>query len=158
MMRERNPLLTINLTMRDRKRENVYSCFFFSSRRRHTRSDRDWSSDVCSSDLVGASRRAERLGVEGFGIALVEASACGRPVVAGNSGGIPDAVRDGETGFLVPPEEPAAFADAICRLLADPAAANRMGQNGRRAVETYFNWDRVVRDLREIESQVVGRA
>jgi phosphatidylinositol alpha-1,6-mannosyltransferase len=111
-----------------------------------------------ASVYVGASRRAERLGVEGFGIALVEASACGRPVVAGNSGGIPDAVRDGETGFLVPPEEPAAFADAICRLLADPAAANRMGQNGRRAVETYFNWDRVVRDLREIESQVVGRA
>ncbi len=111
-----------------------------------------------ASVYVGASRRAERLGVEGFGIALVEASACGRPVVAGNSGGIPDAVRDGETGFLVPPEEPAAFADAICRLLADPAAAQRMGQNGRRAVETYFNWDRVVRDLREIESQVVGRA
>ena len=111
-----------------------------------------------ASVYVGASRRAERLGVEGFGIALVEASACGRPVVAGNSGGIPDAVRDGETGFLVPPEEPAAFADAICRLLADPAAAQRMGQNGRRAVETYFNWDRVVRDLREIESQVVNRA
>ena len=111
-----------------------------------------------ASVYVGASRRAERLGVEGFGIALVEASACGRPVVAGNSGGIPDAVRDGETGFLVPPEEPAAFADAICRLLADPAAAQRMGQNGRRAVETYFNWDRVVRDLREIESQVVGAA
>ncbi len=111
-----------------------------------------------ASVYVGASRRAERLGVEGFGIALVEASACGRPVVAGNSGGIPDAVRDGETGFLVPPEEPAAFAEAICRLLADPAAAQRMGQNGRRAVETYFNWDRVVRDLREIESQVVSRA
>jgi len=111
-----------------------------------------------ASVYVGASRRAERLGVEGFGIALVEASACGRPVVAGNSGGIPDAVRDGETGFLAPPEEPAAFADAICRLLADPAAAQRMGQNGRRAVETYFNWDRVVRDLREIESQVVGAA
>ncbi len=111
-----------------------------------------------ASVYVGASRRAERLGVEGFGIALVEASACGRPVVAGNSGGIPDAVRDGETGFLVPPEEPAAFADAICRLLADPAAAQRMGQNGRRAIKKYFNRDRVVRDLREIESQVVSRA
>ena len=105
---------------------------------------------------VGASRRAERLGVEGFGISLVEASACGLPVVAGDSGGIPDAVRDGETGFLVPPEEPAAFADAICRLLADPAAAKRMGQNGRRAVETYFNWDRVVRDIRAIEAEVIA--
>ena len=109
-----------------------------------------------ASVYVGASRRAERLGVEGFGISLVEASACGLPVVAGNSGGVPDAVRDGETGVLVPPEEPAAFADAICRLLADPAAARRMGQNGRRAVETYFNWDRVVRDLRDVEAQAVS--
>ena len=105
---------------------------------------------------VGASRRSERLGVEGFGIALVEASACGLPVVAANSGGIPDAVRDGETGFLVPPEEPAAFAEAICRLLADPAIGKRIGQNGRRAVESYFNWDRVVRDLRDVESQAVA--
>src|SRR5207248_1053706 len=67
-------------------------------------------------------------------------------------------VRYGETGLLVPPEEPAAIADAICRRLADPAAATRMGQNGRRAVETYFNWDRVVRDLRDIESQAVSGA
>jgi phosphatidylinositol alpha-1,6-mannosyltransferase len=111
-----------------------------------------------ASVYVGASRRAGRLGVEGFGISLVEASACGLPVVAGNSGGIPDAVREGETGFLVPPEEPAAFADAICRLLSDPGTAKRIGQSGRRAVETYFNWDRVVRDLRDIEAQAVAGA
>ncbi len=105
---------------------------------------------------VGASRRADRIGVEGFGIALVEASACGRPVVAGNSGGIPDAVRDGETGFLVPPEDPAAIVDAVCRLLEDDALAQRIGAAGRRAVESYYNWDRVVRDLRAIEAEVVG--
>jgi phosphatidyl-myo-inositol dimannoside synthase len=105
---------------------------------------------------VGASRRAERVGVEGFGISLVEASACGLPVVAGNSGGIPDAVRDGETGFLVPPEDPAALADAISRLLANAELAQRIGAAGRRAVETYYNWDRVVRDLRAIEAEVVG--
>jgi len=107
-----------------------------------------------ASVYVGASRRSERLGVEGFGIALVEASACGLPVVAGNSGGIPDAVRDGETGFLVPPEDPAAFAEAISRVLADAALAQRMGDSGRRAVETHFNWDRAVRDLRAIEAEV----
>jgi len=105
---------------------------------------------------VGASRRAERIGVEGFGIALVEASACGVPVVAGNSGGVPDAVRDGETGFLVPPEESAALVEAVCRLLDDPVLARRLGAAGRRAVETYYNWDRVVRDVRAIESEVVG--
>ena len=106
---------------------------------------------------VGASRRAEQIGVEGFGISLVEASACGLPVVAGNSGGVPDAVRDGETGFLVAPEDPAAFADAICRLLADDELTRRVGAAGRRAVESYYNWDRVVRDLRAIEAEVVAR-
>jgi glycosyltransferase involved in cell wall biosynthesis len=79
-------------------------------------------------------------------------------VVAGNSGGIPDAVRDGETGILVPPDDPAALVDAVCRVLTDRNLATQLGQNGRRAVETHFNWDRVVRDLREIESQVVSGA
>jgi phosphatidylinositol alpha-1,6-mannosyltransferase len=105
---------------------------------------------------LGMSRRVGRMDVEGFGISLVEASACGLPVVAGNSGGIPDAVRDGETGILVPPEDPAALAAAVCRVLADGELAAHLGQNGRRAVETHFNWDRVVRDLRAIESEVVS--
>jgi len=105
---------------------------------------------------LGMSRRVGRMDVEGFGISLVEASACGLPVVAGNSGGIPDAVRDGETGILVPPEDPAALADAVCRVLGDRGLATQLGQNGRRAVETHFNWDRVVRDLRAIESEVVS--
>jgi len=105
---------------------------------------------------LGMSRRVGRMDVEGFGISLVEASACGLPVVAGNSGGIPDAVRDGETGILVPPEDPAALADAVCRVLTDRALATRLGQNGRRAVESHFNWERVVRDLRAIESEVVS--
>jgi phosphatidylinositol alpha-1,6-mannosyltransferase len=107
-----------------------------------------------ASVYVGASRRAGRLGVEGFGISLVEASACGLPVVAGNSGGIPDAVRDGETGFLVPPEDPAALAAAVSRLLADTELARRVAAAGRKAVETYYNWDRVVRDLQTIEAEI----
>jgi phosphatidylinositol alpha-1,6-mannosyltransferase len=107
-----------------------------------------------ASVYVGASRRAERLGVEGFGISLVEASACGLPVVAGKSGGIPDAVRDGETGFLIPPEDPAAIAEVVSRLLGDPELAGRVGAAGRRAVETHYNWDRVVRDLRAIEAEL----
>jgi len=107
-----------------------------------------------ASVYVGASRRAERIGVEGFGISLVEASACGLPVVAGNSGGVPDAVRDGETGFLVPPEDSAAVSEAVCRLLGDPALARRIGAAGRDAVERHYNWDRVVRDLRAIEAEL----
>src|SRR5581483_11978859 len=104
---------------------------------------------------VAASRRAGALGVEGFGIAIVEAAACGVPVVAGNAGGVPDAVRDGETGLLVPPGD-AAVAAAIGRLLGDGELRRRLAHNGRRAVETYYNWDRVVRDLRDVERAVAG--
>jgi phosphatidylinositol alpha-1,6-mannosyltransferase len=99
---------------------------------------------------VGASRQSERIGVEGFGIVFVEASASGLPVVGGASGGVPDAVRDGETGFLVPPNDSVAVAAAVSRLLADPTLARRLGTAGRRAVVTHYNWDRVVRDLRAI--------
>lgn len=95
---------------------------------------------------VQVSRRAEN-GVEGFGIAIVEASACGIPVVAGRSGGMPDAVRDGITGVLVDSESDEAVAAAVRRLLDDPSAARLMGASGRAAVESFYNWDRVTRDL-----------
>lgn len=95
---------------------------------------------------LGVSRQADS-NVEGFGISLVEASACGLPVVAGRSGGIADAVQDGETGLLVDPTDPGAVAATIERLLRDSALAKRLGAGGRKAVETYYNWDRVTRDM-----------
>jgi phosphatidylinositol alpha-1,6-mannosyltransferase len=97
------------------------------------------------------SRRSDLL-VEGFGIAVMEASASGIPVLAGREAGLIDAVRDGETGLLVDPYNPAAVAEGLNRLLADPALRQRLGTAGRRAVETYFNWDRVVRDIEDIEA------
>lgn len=103
---------------------------------------------------AGISRRADGTRIEGFGVALAEASACGLPVVAGRSGGLAEAVREGETGFVVDPEDVNAVAEAVSRLLSDQLLARRLGQGGRKAVETYYNWDRVIRDLREIESQV----
>ena len=96
---------------------------------------------------VGVSRR-EGASVEGFGVALAEASACAVPVVAGRSGGIPELVRDGETGLLVDPEQPEPVAAAVARLLVDPALGRRLGAAARAGVERYYNWDRVVADLR----------
>ncbi len=99
---------------------------------------------------VGASRRHDLL-AEGFGISLVEASACGLAVVGGRSGGVPDAVRDGETGILVDPDDPAAVAAGVNALLANPERRKQLGAAGRKAVETYYNWDRVVKELLEID-------
>lgn len=106
-----------------------------------------------ASDLyVGASRRHDLL-VEGFGISLVEASASGLAVVGGRSGGVPDAVRDGETGVLVDPEHVEAVAAGVNRLLSDEPLRKQLGAAGRRAVETYYNWDRVAKDLIAIDRE-----
>jgi phosphatidylinositol alpha-1,6-mannosyltransferase len=63
---------------------------------------------------------------------------------------MPDAVREGETGLLVDPEDAGQVAAAIGGLLADPARGAALGAGGRRAVETFYNWPRVVADLRAL--------
>ncbi len=85
--------------------------------------------------------------VEGFGMVFLEAAATAIPSVAGNSGGAAEAVRDGETGFLVPPSNVSAVVESVRRLLDDEVLRLEMGHNGRRWVEEEMNWDRVVRDF-----------
>lgn len=112
----------------------------------------------CAADIyLGVSRRDGR-SVEGFGIALAEASACGIPVVGGRSGGIPEFIRDGDTGLLVDPERTGPLVEAIERLLDHPDLARRLGSAGRAEVERYYNWDRAVGELREIEEGIGHRA
>ncbi|MEV4394674.1 glycosyltransferase family 4 protein [Nonomuraea sp. NPDC049607] len=81
--------------------------------------------------------------VEGLGIVFLEASATGLPVVAGNSGGAPDAVRPGETGLVVDGEDVADVAQAVVDLLADPARARKMGACGRDWITREWTWDQV---------------
>ncbi|MGE5830661.1 MAG: glycosyltransferase family 4 protein [Micromonosporaceae bacterium] len=81
------------------------------------------------------------LDVEGLGIVYLEASATGLPVVAGDSGGAPDAVREGETGYVVPGRDVGAVAERIATLLADRALAARLGAAGRAWVEARWRWD-----------------
>lgn len=78
---------------------------------------------------------------EGFSNAIVEAMAASLPVVATNVGGNAEAVRDGITGFIVPPEDPEALAAAIARLLADPAKASQMGSAGKALAAKEFTLD-----------------
>jgi phosphatidylinositol alpha-1,6-mannosyltransferase len=92
------------------------------------------------------------LDVEGLGIVYLEASASGLPVVAGDSGGAPDAVREGETGFVVGGRDPAALTDRLARLLTDRELAARMGAAGRAWVESAWRWDTQADRLRALLS------
>ena len=88
------------------------------------------------------------LDVEGLGIVYLEASATGLPVVAGDSGGAPDAVLDGETGWVVRGGSPEEAADRIVALLADPELRRNMGERGRQWVEERWRWDLLAEKLR----------
>ncbi len=75
---------------------------------------------------------------EPFGLVLLEAMALGRPVIATRAGGPLEIVMDGETGFLVPPSSPAALAEALKRLITNPALARQMGENGQARFQAQF--------------------
>ncbi|MDQ0953087.1 phosphatidylinositol alpha-1,6-mannosyltransferase [Streptomyces phaeochromogenes] len=90
------------------------------------------------------------LDVEGLGIVYLEASATGLPVVAGDSGGAPDAVLDGETGWVVRGGSPEDAADRIVALLGDPELRCRMGERGREWVEEKWRWDLLAERLKEL--------
>jgi phosphatidyl-myo-inositol dimannoside synthase len=94
---------------------------------------------------------------EGFGLVFVEAGAAGLPVVAGRGGPAPEIVVDGRTGVLVDPNSPAEIAEAIANLLADPGAAEQMGNAGRERVESEYSYpvfqDRVARMLEMLDAK-----
>jgi phosphatidyl-myo-inositol dimannoside synthase len=81
------------------------------------------------------------LNPEGLGLAALEAAACGLPVIVGHSGGAPETVRDGDTGFVVPSDDPQLFAERLSLLLDNPALALQMGSRGRRYVSAYFSME-----------------
>ncbi|MFE0473015.1 glycosyltransferase family 4 protein [Streptomyces sp. NPDC058947] len=90
------------------------------------------------------------LDVEGLGIVYLEASATGLPVVAGDSGGAPDAVLDGETGWVVRGGSPEEAADRITTLLGDAGLRRRMGERGRAWVEEKWRWDLLAQRLKDL--------
>jgi phosphatidyl-myo-inositol dimannoside synthase len=94
--------------------------------------------------------RRHGLDVEGLGIVYLEASATGLPVIGGDSGNAPDAIRDGETGYVVAGRSPAGVADRLVHLLTDPVGARAMGEKGLAWVDQEWRWDLVARRLQEI--------
>lgn len=103
-------------------------------------------------DVFAMPCRTRRLGmdVEGLGMVFLEASATGLPVLAGDSGGAPDAVRDGVTGEVVPGADLAAVTDRLAGLLADRPRAQAMGRAGRQWAEQDWRWDLIADRLAEL--------
>ena len=103
----------------------------------------------CRSRLAG-------LEVEGWGNVFIEAAACGRPVVVGDSGGARESLVDGETGLLVDGADVDQVAEAVARLLADPDEARRMGEAGRRRVLERHALERMVGDTEGLYESLCG--
>jgi alpha-maltose-1-phosphate synthase len=93
---------------------------------------------------------------EPLGIVNLEAMACSTAVVASRVGGIPEVVEGGVTGLLVPPDDPAALADALNELLRDPGRANAMGRAGRERAVAEFSWDTVAAQTAELYAELVS--
>ncbi len=92
---------------------------------------------------------------EPLGIVNLEAMACGTAVAASRVGGIPEVVAEGETGLLVPPDDPAALAGAINALVADPALAAKMGLQGRKRVVADFGWPAIAAQTAALYAELV---
>ncbi|MED5073951.1 glycosyltransferase [Anoxybacillus geothermalis] len=94
---------------------------------------------------------------ESFGVAAVEAMACGVPVVVSNVGGLPEVVREGTTGLIVPKNSPEKLAGAFERLLLDEELRRRMGENGVNHVHEHYVWaENAMRMIRLYEQTLKG--
>jgi len=112
--------------------------------------DDDLPSWYAASDVFVLANRREGADIEGFGIVFLEAQAMERPVIAGASGGPPEAIADGETGFLVNGTDASELAAVIRRLAGDEALRARMGRAGRERVRTRFTWERAAAAVEEL--------
>jgi D-inositol-3-phosphate glycosyltransferase len=129
--------------------------------RAHQVSDRVTFTGGVARERVPALLRSADVAVcapwyEPFGIVPLEAMACGIPVVATAIGGLTDTVVPGRTGLLVPPRDPAALADAVASLLADPILRAAFGRAGRRRALHWYDWARVAAQTETVYLRLTG--
>jgi glycosyltransferase involved in cell wall biosynthesis len=112
----------------------------------------DVPSVIAASDLVVLPTAT----AEPFGRTVVEAMAAGRPVVATAAGGPLDTVVDGETGWLAPPNDPAALAEKIIHILDKPEEGRAMGEKGKQRAQAHFSLERLVADMADLFEEVAA--
>lgn len=95
--------------------------------------------------------------IEAMGIVPIEAMSMKKPVVGARTGGIPELVREGVTGLLVPPRDPEAIANAVKRLHSDPGLAAELGENGREMVNNRFTWEKVAEETLDAYAEALSR-
>jgi len=83
---------------------------------------------------------------EGLGVVLIEAMACGLPVIGSNIGGIPDIVHDGETGLLVPQKDISELSKSIIKLIENPDLMEKIANKGYKMVKANFSWEKIAKD------------
>lgn len=103
--------------------------------------DEEVGAALGAADVFLLPTRTSADDAEGFGLVFLEAAAAGVPAIGGEGGGVGEAITDGLTGLVVNPRDPAAIAEAVCRLLDDPALCRRFGEAAQKRVLREFQWE-----------------
>lgn len=100
--------------------------------------------------FVMPSKETKEGNIEGFGMVLLEANACKRPVIGTNSGGISEAIIDGKTGFIIPAEDQDKLYNAMIKMLTDTKLAKKYGEEGEKRAKEEFSWNNVIKKFSDI--------
>jgi glycosyltransferase involved in cell wall biosynthesis len=93
---------------------------------------------------------------EGLPMVLLEAMSCGLPVVSTITGGTAEIIKEGVNGFLAPPRDPSALANAVSKALSQKTASSAIGRKNRKAIEKDFTWDKNLQKLHEIYEEFLN--
>ncbi|MEO6882913.1 MAG: glycosyltransferase [Bacteroidia bacterium] len=116
----------------------------------------DHSEIVVYQNMLSIAVFPSVLDSESFGVSVLEAAACGKPVVVSNVGGLPEVIENGITGIIVPPKDSIALANALEKLILDEDLRVNMGKQGRIRVQRLYDWNENVQQMTEIYQNIIS--